>query len=172
MSTEAKAIAIAYSIITVVGVVIAIAVWRSTRPERKPLDETVAAERENTWLWMVIAFLVATLVATMIFVPYGQSAGPDKQVVKVTAQQFAFTIVPAKVQANRPVEFVLTSRDTTHGFGLATDNYNIIKQAQIPPEHTQLLVHTFTTPGRYRIVCLEYCGVRHAAMLGELEVTP
>jgi cytochrome c oxidase subunit 2 len=171
MGTEAKSIAIAYSIITVVALGIAFGIWRSTRPDRKPLDEELAAERENTWLGMVIAFLVATLIATMLFVPYGESAGPGKQVVRVQAQQFAFTVTPAKIVAGRPVEFVLTSKDTTHGFGVTTDNYDLLFQAQIAPEHTQLVVHTFKTPGIYRIVCLEYCGVGHHTMLSQFEVT-
>jgi cytochrome c oxidase subunit 2 len=170
MGIEAKSIAITYSIVVVVGFAMAFGIWRSTRPERKPLDEEVAAEREKAWLWMVIAFLVLTLVCTMIFVPYGESAGPDKQVVKVVAQQFAFTISPARIKVNRPVEFVMTAKDTTHGFGLMTNDYNVILQAQIPPEHVQIVVHTFTKPGIYKIVCLEYCGVLHHEMIGQIEV--
>ena len=78
---------------------------------------------------------------------------------------------PTKIVVGRPVEFVLTSKDTTHGFGVTTDNYDLLFQAQIVPDHTQLVVHTFTKPGIYRIVCLEYCGVLHHTMLSQFEVT-
>jgi cytochrome c oxidase subunit II len=33
------------------------------------------------------------------------------------------------------------------------------------------LVYTFARPGRYRVLCLEYCGLAHHGMNSEFEVT-
>jgi cytochrome c oxidase subunit 2 len=168
MGSAAKAIAITYSIVVIVGLLLAYGIARSTREDRKPLDETKAAEREKAWLGMVVAFLVVTLVGTMLLIPYGDSAGADKQVVTVDAQQFGFVISPPQVKVGAPVEFHLRSKDTSHGFGLMT----MLVQAQIVPEHEQVVDYTFTSPGSYQVVCFEFCGVGHHAMLARIEAVP
>jgi cytochrome c oxidase subunit 2 len=171
MGTTAKAIAVTYSIVVVAGLILAIAIWRSTRGvDPKEFDEKKAAEREKTWLAIVIAFLISTLLGTILLVPYGESAGPDGQVVKVVARQFGFQITPSTVTAGTPVEFQLRSADTTHGFGVMTTDNQLLFQAQIAPEHTQDVVHTFRTPGIYKVVCFEFCGVGHHAMLAQITV--
>lgn len=173
MGTTATAIAVTYSIVVVVGLVLAVAIWRSTRGvDPKDFDEKKAVERERTWLAIVIAFLISTLLGTILLVPYGESAGPDGQVVKVVARQFGFQIVPGTVTAGRPVEFRLTSADATHGFGVTTSDNTLLFQAQIAPEHTQVVVHTFRTPGTYKVVCFEFCGVGHHTMLAQITVKP
>lgn len=40
------------------------------------------------------------------------------------------------------------------------------------PGYVNRLVHTFDRPGRYRLLCLEFCGVVHHDMVAEFEVTP
>lgn len=172
MGTTATAIAVTYSIAVIACIAIAIGIWRSTREDRKELDEEKAAEREKAWLGTVIAFLVATLIGTILLVPYGESAGADGQTVTVVARQFGFTITPPTVQAGRAVEFQLTSEDTTHGFGVTTADNTLLFQAQVVPEHNQHVVHTFDEPGTYKVVCFEYCGVSHHAMIAQIEVTP
>jgi cytochrome c oxidase subunit 2 len=171
MGTAAKAIAVTYSIVVIVGLVLAYGIARSTRADRKPLDAEKAAEREKGWLGMVVAFLVVTLLGTMLLIPYGESAGGDKQVVTVVAQQFGFVISPPKVKVGAPVEFHLTSKDTSHGFGLMTKDNTLLVQAQIAPEHEQVVDYTFKSPGSYQVVCFEFCGVGHHTMLARIEVT-
>lgn len=171
MGPTAVAIAVTYAIAVVAGAVLALGIWRSTRGDRKELDTEAAAHREKAWLGIVIAFLVTTLVGTILLVPYGQSAGPDGQIVTVVARQFGFTLTPATVVAGRPVEFRMTSEDTTHGFGVTTQDNTLLFQAQIVPEHEQHAVYTFDDPGTYKIVCFEFCGVGHHVMLSQIEVT-
>ena len=170
MGTEAKAIAWTYSIAVAVGLVLAWGIYRSTREDRKPLDAEKATEREKAWLGMVIAFLVVTLLGTMLLIPYGESAGANKQVVTIVAQQFGFVITPPQVKVGAPVEFHLTSKDTTHGFGLMTKDNTLLVQAQIAPEHEQVVDYTFKSPGSYQVVCFEYCGVGHTKMLARIQV--
>lgn len=172
MGPTATVIAYIYSVATIVICIIAVGVWRSTRGDRKELDAEQAAHRERGWLAIVVAFLVTTLLLTIFLVPYGESAKTNAQKVDVVARQFGFTITPAKVAAGRQVEFTLTSADTTHGFGVEYPTGGIAFQAQIVPEHTQRVVWTFDTPGTWQVVCLEYCGVGHHAMLSTIEVTP
>ena len=118
MGTTAKAIAVTYSIVVVVGLS-----WRSRSAaprasDRKPFDEEKAAEREKRWLAIVVAFLVITLLGTMLLIPYGESAGADKQVVTVVAQQFGFTITPSQGRRRHAGRVpLMTSRTPRTGSG-------------------------------------------------------
>lgn len=170
MNHVALGIAIGYSVVVVLSIIVAVGLWRSTAGGPKPVSVNLA-ERERTWLGIVAALLFALLVATIWFTPYGQSTPPDAQVVRVTGQQFAWTLSPAHVRAGKPVEFLATSTDVNHGFGVYDAHGNFVVQVQVVPGKTQKLVHTFSKPGRYRILCLEFCGLDHHLMQTVLVVT-
>lgn len=169
MNSTATLIAIAYGAVTVVGTIIAILIAFSTRSRRR-LDERKVAEREKTWLFVMLALLAALLFSSIWFVPYGKS-GNGAVVVNVTAQQFAWQVSPASVPAHRSIEFRLTSKDVNHGFGVYDSRGHFVVQVQVVPGKTQKLVHTFDRPGRYQILCLEFCGFGHQIMQGSFEVT-
>lgn len=172
MSHTAVVITVSYAIALVLGAAISIAVWRSTlRPDDR-VDRVRWSRRETTWLFIVMAALVALLLGTIFYVPYGKSAGPNKQVVRVTGVQFAWAIDPPDVKADRPVEFQIGSNDVNHGFGLYNPHGTLLTQVQVIPGKTQKLVWTFHEVGTYKILCLEFCGANHHEMVAELKVTP
>lgn len=74
------------------------------------------------------------------------------------------------VPAGKTVEFAVSSADVTHGFGLYDDDGKLLAQTQSMPGYTNHLRYVFETPGRYHVLCLEYCGLAHHAMLAELTV--
>lgn len=166
MNQTAIIITVAYGIAVVIGSAIAIAIWRSTT---RPLTEDRAGtwtRRESTWLVVVILALFALLLGTIFYVPYGESAGANKQVVRVVGVQYAWAVdAPAGIKTGVPVEFLITSPDVNHGFGLYTNSGKLIRQIQVVPGHTQTLVHTFTNPGVYKVLCLEFCGAKHHEMV-------
>lgn len=173
MSQTAAIISVAYAVAVVIGSVIAIAVWRSTRRAAAVAGERESesySRREGVWLVVVLAALFALLLATIFYVPYGETAGADKQVVRVTGVQFAWAIDPAVVQAGRPVEFLLRTSDVNHGFGVYSEGGVLAFQAQVIPGRTQKVVHTFEKPGTYTVLCLEFCGVDHHRMTTTIEV--
>ncbi len=173
VSHTAVVVTVAYAIACVFGGAIAVIVWRSTsRPE--PGDDTVRtwSHRETTWLVIVLVGLFALLLATIFYVPYGDSAGPNRQIVRVTGVQFAWAIDPPEVRVDIPVEFQLSSRDVSHGFGVYNPDGALITQAQVLPGRTQKLVWTFRAPGTYEVRCLEFCGVDHHKMVASVEVRP
>jgi cytochrome c oxidase subunit 2 len=169
MNTTAIVIAVSYAVVTVIGAGVFFVLWRSTQ-SRGEVDERALARREKGWLLIVVAGLVALLFATIFFTPYGESAPPGSQVVRVEARQFAFVLDRSTVRAGKPVEFRLTTPDVNHGFGVYTEDDEFVLQAQIVPELETTVVHTFDAPGTYKIVCLEYCGLDHHGMLGRFEV--
>ncbi len=165
MGATAKTIGIFYLVLIVSGAVVALAVaWSTLGRRRLHTDPKRLAERERLWMAAVLAALAALLFSTIFFAPYGESAGPGKQVVRVVASQFAWDVRPSTVEAGVPVEFRLTAKDVTHGLGIYDRGGVLLKQVQVPPGHEQRLVYTFDRPGTYRFLCLEYCGFGHHLM--------
>jgi cytochrome c oxidase subunit II len=164
-----RTILIAYGIVVVVAVLLALALFASTR-SRRPLDTHRIAEFEKRWLGIVVAILVALLAATIWFTPYGKSTPSNAQVVQVTAQQFFWQLKPSRVRVGVPVAFVTRATDVNHGFGIYK-GHKFIAQIQVVPDRNSTLVHTFHETGTYTVLCLEYCGLNHDAMTATFQVT-
>jgi cytochrome c oxidase subunit 2 len=62
----------------------------------------------------------------------------------------------------------MTSRDVIHSFFIPDFR---VKQDVLPGRYTELWFEA-TTPGRYQILCTEYCGTWHSQMWGEVVVMP
>jgi cytochrome c oxidase subunit 2 len=171
MTTTGAIIAVAYAIAVLFGLAVSFVVWRSTR-RRGAGDAALErySRREGVWLVIVLAGLFALLLATIFYTPYGESAGPGKQVVRVTAVQFAWAVLPGELKAGVPVEFVVETRDVTHGFGVYDEDDVLLFQVQVIPDEVQTVVHTFDEPGTYEVLCLEYCGKDHHKMATTFEV--
>ena len=173
MSHTAVIITVAYSIAVVLGAAISFVVFQSTM---RPLEEDRSgtwSRRETTWLVIVIVALFALLMGTIFYVPYGDTAGPRGQVVRVTGVQFAWAIdAPQPLVTGRPVTFFARSRDVAHSFGVYNPSDVLIFQAQVVPDHEQKIVHTFTDSGVYTVRCLEFCGAGHHLMKSSFVVKP
>ena len=173
MSHTAVIITVAYSIAVVLGSAISFAVFHSTT---RPLEEDrtgIWSRRETTWLVIMVVTLFALLMGTIFYVPYGDTAGPRGQVVRVTGVQFAWAIdAPQPLVTGRPVAFLARSRDVAHSFGVYNRKEALIFQAQVVPDHEQKIVHTFTEPGVYTVRCLEFCGVGHHKLTSSFVVKP
>jgi len=176
VSSTALVISVAYAIAVVLGSVISFAVYASTRAADHTTDTQSHARRETVWLIVVVLGLIALLMATIFYVPYGESAGPGKQVVKVVGVQYAWAVEPTEVVAGRPVEFWLEAAETNgepavqHGFGVYDPDGALLFQAQVVPGGVQKVVHTFTETGTYEVLCLEFCGRGHHEMVSTFEV--
>jgi cytochrome c oxidase subunit 2 len=173
MNSTEVLIAVAYGLVTVAAVVLALMLAVSTRGSRPPVDEQRLAHRERNWLYIVIAILLALLFATIWFTPYGHGGTQTGDiVVRVDSRQFFWRVQPNTFPANREIEFRLTSADVNHGFGIYDPDERLVAQVQVVPGKTQTLVRKFGKPGHYRILCLEFCGFGHALMQGAFTVTP
>lgn len=170
VNDTALVIALAYAAAVALAVAVVLVVAGSTlRPERD-LDVARAARRETTWLWVVVAALVALLAATILYVPYRAHAHGDVQHVGVTGVQFSWAVSPAAVVAGRPVKFTIRSNDVNHGLGIYDPRGVLVTQVQVMPGEEQRLVWTFREAGTYTFVCLEFCGAAHHDMVSTFEV--
>lgn len=172
MGGTASTIGVFYLAVVIAGALISGGIaWSTLVRPRLRTDPAKLERRERLWLFVMVGILVAGLFSTIFFTPYGKSAGPGGQVVRVTAAQFAWTLEPSTVRANVAVEFDLTATDVNHAFGLYDEDDVLLLQVQVPPDHHQNAVYTFDKPGTYRILCLEYCGLGHHLMESTIEVT-
>ena len=71
-----------------------------------------------------------------------------------------------ELESGKSYRIHLMSMDWLHGFSLQPENINI----QVHPGYEHVLTVTPTNPGTYAIVCNEYCGINHHAMVSRLYV--
>jgi cytochrome c oxidase subunit II len=175
MSSTAWVITVAYSVLTIIGVGIALVVFRSTRVGFRVRTASRASleRREGYWGIAVVAFLVVVLGGTIFEIPYwsDNSNAKTAQTVEITGRQFAWTVNPPRIKAGEKTRVELRAVDVNHGLGLYNPNDTLIKQVNVLPGVTQTFVITFKKPGTYKLRCLEFCGVDHHLMENSLEVT-
>jgi len=71
-----------------------------------------------------------------------------------------------RVPAGRPVRLLMTSQDVIHSFFVPDFR---VKKDLIPGRYTQTWF-TATTPGKYQVLCSQYCGAGHSIMRAEVIV--
>src|SRR5689334_19714841 len=96
---------------------------------------------------------------------HAQSHGT--QIVDAVGRQWSWELSRNRFSAGVPVEFHVTTADVNHGFAIYAPDGRIVTQAQAMPGVVNRLVYTFARPGRYRVLCLEYCGLAHHGMNSE-----
>jgi len=73
-----------------------------------------------------------------------------------------------RVPAGKPVRLLMTSQDVIHSFFVPEFR---VKKDVNPGRYTQTWF-TATIPGKYQILCSQYCGAGHSIMRGEVIVMP
>jgi cytochrome c oxidase subunit II len=135
-----------------------------------------SAYRKRTWLFgIAMAVLIWANYETLPHLPYvstvvTQGSGAAVQPVEVVAEQWSWTITPSNLKVGQTAEFHVTSTDVNHGFAVYDPEMRIVAQTQAMPGYINKLRYTFTTPGTYRVLCLEYCGVAHHEMAADITV--
>ncbi len=80
-----------------------------------------------------------------------------------------FTFYPTLVlKAGHPYRIWMSSVDTLHGFSLVGGGQNI--NLEIAPNHAYGATFVPSKPGKYLIVCNEFCGLGHERMQGVIYV--
>ena len=91
----------------------------------------------------------------------------EPRVIEVTARRFAFEPAEIEVAVGEPVRLMVHSADGIHGIEIKK-----VKVQKTIPRGGEPVVINFTAkePGRFPIVCSEYCGDDHDNMRGALVV--
>lgn len=134
--------------------------------------QTSAYRVRSGVFWLLIIIGVAGAWLTLRELPYSPpSNAATPQVVNAVGYQWYWEFDEDTVVAGQPVEFHVTAEDVNHGFGIYDEETRLVAQVQAMPGYVNVLRYTFEQPGIYRILCLEYCGIAHHDMVGEIEVT-
>lgn len=95
-----------------------------------------------------------------------RQVAPGRYVAVVQAFNWEFVPKEIRVPAGSEVTFRARSSQDYHGFAII-ETPIIMSLAQ---NEVRERTHTFETPGEYLIVCSEYCGGGHVAMMGRVIV--
>jgi len=117
--------------------------------------------------WGALVVGIAVLYVTLRPWPHSLPGG-EPVVVNVTGAQWSWEVEPETVPVGQPVVFATTSTDVNHGIGIYDQNMTLVAQSQSMPGWTNRVEYTFTEPGTYQILCLEYCGLNHHEMTAEI----
>ena len=175
--------AIVTLIVTLVVVLIAVIVARSTSAATDSAAATSFIYRiRSIYFLLILGVAVVALALTLPMTPYPArfAAQKPQAVVKVTGEMWFWTLAPGPggamvggrlvLPSGKLVEFDVTSKDVNHGFGIYTAAGKLLGQVQAMPNYENRLFYTFYEPGRYYILCLEYCGLAHHAMNVDFDV--
>lgn len=152
-----------------------------------------AAERhERVWIFMTLVLLTLLLVGSMFFVVFDYGVvvrtagfhanpaapaatrtgivrtGPDRFDVHMLARLWSWAPSPVHLPQGATVTFYVTSADVLHGFEVQGTTINVTAI----PGVTGSATYTFRHAGTYNIVCNEFCGIEHQAMIGRIVVDP
>lgn len=148
-----------------------VAVLRALDPAGGPPASGEALGRlRSRILWGSGVVGMAIALATLLPWPHAVPAGPAVVPVHVRASMWAWEVDRTSLPIGAPVVFHVTSADVNHGFGVFDPGGRLLFQTQAMPGWVNKVAWTFTEPGRYRVLCLEYCGLVHHGMTTELEV--
>lgn len=129
-----------------------------------------AARWRRTLLVGLTLVFVPAIAFSLTRLPYPSGGETADVVINASGHQWAWELSARDVTVGQRVEIRVTGADVNHGFGVYDMNDRLITQTQAMPGYTNVIRHTFTESGRYRILCLEYCGLGHHTMFAELNV--
>ena len=124
---------------------------------------------EITWTVIPTILVTAMSVYSGIVLAQIERLPDDHRVVKVTAQQFAWSFEYGEeklttgelvLPVDQTVKLEITAKDVIHAFWVPEWR---VKKDAVPGITTDIVV-TPTKEGRFPVICAELCGLGHAAM--------
>jgi cytochrome c oxidase subunit 2 len=139
-----------------------------------PDDKNTAAPATARWrkrvLWGLVALFVPVIGYSLTRTPYAAGQAGEPLVINAKGYQWRWELSQDTVPVGREIAFHVTAADVNHGFALYDDKLRLKAQTQAMPGIVNVLRYRFDTPGTYKVLCLEYCGMAHHNMTAELRV--
>jgi cytochrome c oxidase subunit 2 len=169
--------AICIGVFAVVAAVLSYSVWKF---RVKPDDESDGppthghTQLEIAWTAVPAVLVTAISIVSAIVLAENGNAGSDPLIVKVTAQQFAwsFTYPNGKtygsltIPEGRHTKLRITSNDVIHSFWVP----QLSQKQDALRGQTNSLVITPTRTGTFPVICTELCGLGHALMRSHVDI--
>lgn len=126
------------------------------------------------WAFAISGVIITSL--TTLDLPYAATKGniPANAVeVNVEGRMWSWNLDKKEAKVGDTVVFNVTAADVSHGLGIYDTDMRMMGQVQaMPSGYVNKLKLTFDKPGKYKMVCLEYCGLAHHSMISEFTVKP
>ncbi len=162
---------IAYTCYTVV--IMLVMIWfalRITRPGKSKVKPALF----YTFVGFLTLLGVSLHIITYNTIPWSEmdlkrhEITPDKSFA-IDVANHAFILPEDKmvVEVGEIVEFDVTSKDLTYGFGIFREDNTMVFQMQVVPGHRNDILWKFLKPGKYTIRSTEYSGPKGIAMIEE-----
>jgi cytochrome c oxidase subunit 2 len=119
-------------------------------------------------IWGLLIVGAAITYATLKPWPqaaYARDTPAPALTIQAIGHQWRWDLSATEVPVGQPVAFMVSAADVNHGFAIYRHRTQVLGQIQAMPGFTNRLVVTFPEPGDYEVLCLEYCGVAHHAMV-------
>lgn len=154
----------------------------------RPAEPVVAGlyKVRGRYFFLLMVALIVILGMTLPDLPYRNMVSVEPEyIVPVHGRIWSWQIGPVTDRDGKPLqsgeaavvlpvgkalEFQVTAEDVNHGFGIYNEAGQLLAQTQAMPGYVNRLVHTFTEPGTYYVLCMEYCGIGHHTMLATMTV--
>ena len=146
------------------------AFWLAARASRGEAPGPKANGKRTGLIWAMTIAGVIISVGSLRQWPHALASTGDALEVHVSGGQWWWDIDTTEIPAGTPVNFNVTTEDVTHGMGIYDSGLTLLTQVQAIPGYTTKLTYTFTEPGTYQVLCMEFCGVAHHDMVNEFEV--
>jgi len=168
------------SVVVLIGITVLMIVFSiKYRRSKNPIPADIRGNWMLETVWTVIPSILFLSMFVVGWTSYlGLREMPEDGVeVSVYAQQYSWIFVYGNdketegeiyVPVNKPVKLTIISEDVNHSFSLPSHR---IKVDAVPGMET----YAWFLPdeeGEYDILCTEYCGVNHSAMVAKLHVVP
>lgn len=160
-------------LVTLLALIFMAVIRRASVPAAAEVPVRTGRYRQPLF-WALVVIGAAVTYGTLIPWPYSPDPRATDAPLRVNAvsEQWSWSVDRTELPLNKPVVFFVTSRDVNHGFGLYSSDRKLLTQVQAMPGYVNKVHYTFTAPGQYRVLCLEYCGLIHHDMIAEINVKP
>ena len=141
--------------------------------EYPPLQSKAYGIRSALFWLLLIAGVIITVITTLDL-PYAATRGELNEnalQIDVEGSQWFWKLSQDRVSTGQNIVFNVTATDVNHGLAVYDPQMNILSQTQAMPGYTNSLELTLDEPGEYQLMCMEYCGTAHHAMVSKIQVT-
>ena len=152
---------------------------RSTEPDQSVIAGLYKIRTVYFVVLLGIIFVLLFVTLSSQKLPYHETQSKKAEfIVNVKSAIFFWTMTDSSgkknnnivIPSNKEVEFVVTSDDVNHGFGIYDSGGQLLAQTQAMPGYTNRLRYSFEKGGVYHVMCMEFCGTDHHKMFTKLTV--
>ncbi len=161
---------IAYTLYVIA--MMALMAWFAYKVTKKGTSSTIRTSLFYSFVGFLVVLGVSLHIITYNTIPWAPmdlnraDIKPDRTFSIIVADhKFQLPAEKLIARCEEIVQFDVTSRDLTYGFGLFREDNSMVFQMQVVPGHANDILWKFDKPGVYSIRSTEYSGPRGIHMI-------